>query len=196
MGRSFQKQSTCIREFNCVPCFIEITIFAGLQAHLYITKLCWEGAQSYTLWKRTHPWYDSGYPRFNRIYCHPGTRSATTKHATPYIYWRILSQVRFALCSSSVFSRTDTATDSERFYNSILDLFEDVEELTEVNDLLMWWNRCVPTLQLHFSSKHMLLSFSQIFPSCSSAQHPVCRNSALARIKEKRSALRALNNQD
>ena len=39
------------------------------------------------------------------------------------------------------FSRTDTVTDSERFYNSILDLFKDVEENEEVNDLLLWWNR-------------------------------------------------------
>jgi hypothetical protein len=50
-------------------------------------------------------------------------------------------QVRFALSSSPVFSRTDTATDSERFYNSILDLFFDSEEQEEVNDLLAWWNR-------------------------------------------------------
>lgn len=32
-------------------------------------------------------------------------------------------------------------TDSEWFYTSILDLFEDVEEAEEVNDLLTWWNR-------------------------------------------------------
>ena len=53
----------------------------------------------------------------------------------------ILFQVRFALCSSSVFSRTDTVTDSERFYNTILDLFDDTEEQEEVKDLLVWWNR-------------------------------------------------------
>lgn len=32
-------------------------------------------------------------------------------------------------------------TDSERFYNSMLDLFEDVEEKEEVNDLLTWCRR-------------------------------------------------------
>ena len=53
------------------------------------------------------------------------------------------SQVRFALCSSPVFSRTDTITDSERFYNTVLDLFEDVEEREEVNDLQTWWNQLV-----------------------------------------------------
>lgn len=49
--------------------------------------------------------------------------------------------MRFALTSSPVFSRTDTITDSEKFYTSILDLFEDIEEQEEVNDLLVWWNR-------------------------------------------------------
>ena len=49
-------------------------------------------------------------------------------------------QVRFALSLSPVFSRTDTATDSERFYNSVLDLFEDPEEREDVNELLTWWN--------------------------------------------------------
>lgn len=32
-------------------------------------------------------------------------------------------------------------TDSERFYNSILDLLDDPEEKDEVDQLLMWWNR-------------------------------------------------------
>ena len=50
-------------------------------------------------------------------------------------------QVRFALSSSPVFSRSDTATDSERFYNSIVGLFSDPEEQEEVNELLTWWNR-------------------------------------------------------
>jgi hypothetical protein len=52
-----------------------------------------------------------------------------------------MAQVRFALSSSPVFSRTDTVTDSERFYNSVMDLFEDVEEQEEVNELQTWWNR-------------------------------------------------------
>ena len=43
--------------------------------------------------------------------------------------------------SSPVFSCTDTVTDSERFYNSLLELFEDSDEKQEVNELLVWWNR-------------------------------------------------------
>ncbi|KAG1901254.1 uncharacterized protein F5891DRAFT_950795 [Suillus fuscotomentosus] len=53
----------------------------------------------------------------------------------------IATQVRFALSSSSVFSRTDTSTDSETFYHSLLDLFEDPDESKEVDELLTWWNR-------------------------------------------------------
>ena len=52
-----------------------------------------------------------------------------------------LSQVRFALTSSPVFSRTDTVTDSETFYTSVLDLLEDEDEKEEVKDLIVWWNR-------------------------------------------------------
>ncbi|KAG1892479.1 hypothetical protein F4604DRAFT_1551645, partial [Suillus subluteus] len=53
----------------------------------------------------------------------------------------VATQVRFALTSSSVFSRTDTTTDSEMFYHSLLDLLEDPDESKEVDELLMWWNR-------------------------------------------------------
>jgi hypothetical protein len=84
----------------------------------------------------------------------------------------VATQVRFSLSSSPVFSRTDTATDSERFYNSVLDLFEDADEREEVNSLIMWWNR-------------------QIFPNYSSAHRPVCKNSALAKIRAKRAALKS-----
>ncbi|KAG1888423.1 hypothetical protein F4604DRAFT_1533067, partial [Suillus subluteus] len=53
----------------------------------------------------------------------------------------IAMQVRFALSSSSVFSQTDTSTDSEMFYHSLLDLLEDPDESKEVDELLTWWNR-------------------------------------------------------
>ena len=45
--------------------------------------------------------------------------------------------------STQVFSRTDLATDSERFYNSILELLDDPDEKGEVDQLMAWWNRCV-----------------------------------------------------
>lgn len=50
-------------------------------------------------------------------------------------------KVRFSLSSSPVFSKSDTVTDSERFYTTILDLLEDPDEANEVEDLLRWWDR-------------------------------------------------------
>lgn len=55
-------------------------------------------------------------------------------------------QARFALTSAQVFSRTDLVTDSERFYNSILELLFDPDEKEEVDQLLMWWNRYGPSI--------------------------------------------------
>ncbi|KAG1765163.1 hypothetical protein EV702DRAFT_1204689 [Suillus placidus] len=86
-------------------------------------------------------------------------------------------KVRFALSSSSVFSQTDTTTDSETFYHSILDLLEDPEECQEVDDLLTWWNR-------------------QVFPTSSAAKRPISANSALSKIRQKCLALRQATDPD
>ncbi|KAG1894632.1 uncharacterized protein F5891DRAFT_1130893 [Suillus fuscotomentosus] len=87
----------------------------------------------------------------------------------------IATQVRFALSSSSVFSRTDTTTDSETFYHSLLDLLEDPEEYKEIDELLTWWNR-------------------QVFPTSSAAKRPISANSALSKIRQKRMALKQASN--
>lgn len=79
----------------------------------------------------------------------------------------IATQLRFALSSSSVFCRTDTSTDSERFYESVLDFLDHPDEQNEVRDLLNWWN-------------------CQVFPSHVSREHTITGTSALARLKEKR----------
>ncbi|KAG1850949.1 hypothetical protein C8R48DRAFT_612932, partial [Suillus tomentosus] len=83
----------------------------------------------------------------------------------------VATQIQFALCSSSVFSRTDTVTDSETFYHSLLDLLEDPDERREVTELLLLWNR-------------------QIFPTSSAAKRPLKANSALSKIRQKRAALK------
>ncbi|KAG2093353.1 uncharacterized protein F5147DRAFT_747948 [Suillus discolor] len=83
----------------------------------------------------------------------------------------VATQVRFAISSSSVFSRTHTTTDSETFYHSLLDLFEDPEESKEVDDLLTWWNH-------------------QVFPTSSAAKQPISANSALSKIRLKRLAIK------
>ncbi|KAG1787079.1 uncharacterized protein HD556DRAFT_1434526 [Suillus plorans] len=87
----------------------------------------------------------------------------------------ISTQVQFSLSSSSIFSRTDTVTDSEIFYHSILDLLEDPYESEEVGDLMMWWTH-------------------RVFPNSSSSQRSISKNSALSKIREKRAALQAVTN--
>ncbi|KAG1879453.1 hypothetical protein C8R48DRAFT_767706 [Suillus tomentosus] len=69
----------------------------------------------------------------------------------------------------------DTVTDSENFYHSILDILEDPDESEEVADLMTWWTH-------------------RIFPNSSSSQRSTSKNSALAKIREKRAVLQALAN--
>ncbi|KAG1868585.1 hypothetical protein F4604DRAFT_1881509 [Suillus subluteus] len=95
--------------------------------------------------------------RSGNTYLH-GMKSMT-KGSLAYI----ATQIRFLLSSLSVFSRTDTVTDSENFYHSILDLLEDPDESEEVGDLMTWWTR-------------------RIFPNSSSSQRSISKNSALAKI--------------
>ncbi|KAH7918541.1 hypothetical protein BV22DRAFT_1108331 [Leucogyrophana mollusca] len=100
------------------------------------------------------------------------TRSGNARiHRMTCVTTASITYVCFALSSLPVFSRTDTVTDSERFYNTLQDLLEDPEEKEEVDQLLVWWNR-------------------QVFPSYLSSQCAPVKDSALARIKERRVALR------
>ncbi|KAG1792276.1 uncharacterized protein HD556DRAFT_1432645 [Suillus plorans] len=69
----------------------------------------------------------------------------------------IATQVQFTLSSSST------------FYHSLLDLFEDPNESTEVDELLTWWN-------------------CQVFPNSSAAKRPISANSVLSKIWLKRLA--------
>ncbi|KIJ62743.1 hypothetical protein HYDPIDRAFT_93808, partial [Hydnomerulius pinastri MD-312] len=71
----------------------------------------------------------SGNARIHGMY-------SVTKASIVYV----ATQARFALTSTQVFSRTDLVTDSERFYNSVIDLLDDPEEKEEVDQLLTWWN--------------------------------------------------------
>ncbi|KAG1824027.1 hypothetical protein EV424DRAFT_1472015 [Suillus variegatus] len=107
--------------------------------------------------------------RSGNVYLH-GMKSIT-RGSLAYI----ATQVRFSLSSSSVFSRTDTVTDSENFYHSILDLLEDPYESEEVGDLMMWWTR-------------------RVFPNSSSSQRSISKNSVLSKIREKCAALQAVTN--
>lgn len=112
----------------------------GIQTCLHFSELCRKGGESDKVRQCSDSWDDQRHACFYCIYCYTGlwftSRSALSLK-------RILQrlQVRFALSSSPVFSRTDTVTDSERFYGSVLDLFDDADEKQEVNELILWWNR-------------------------------------------------------
>ncbi|KAJ3529028.1 hypothetical protein NMY22_g9167 [Coprinellus aureogranulatus] len=96
--------------------------------------------------------------------------SSVTKASIAYV----ATQIRFALSSAGIFCRTDKETDSETFYTSLLELFEDPEEQDEVKDLLTWWNK-------------------QIFPSFSTFRRVIPADSVLSKMKARRAALKALD---
>ncbi|RXW13844.1 hypothetical protein EST38_g12010 [Candolleomyces aberdarensis] len=81
----------------------------------------------------------------------------------------VATQIRFALSSASVFTRSDRDTDSETFYRSILELLDDPKEDAEVKELLSWWNK-------------------RIFPASSAVRRVAPENSALALIRARRAA--------
>jgi hypothetical protein len=58
----------------------------------------------------------------------------------------------------------------------------------------MWWNRCVIGSLSGVLDFNRSVGCSQIFPNFSSARRPVSKNSALARIRAKRSELNAIAN--
>ncbi|KAG2113776.1 uncharacterized protein F5147DRAFT_571027 [Suillus discolor] len=112
------------------------------------------------------------------------TRSGNTylhgmKYVTRGSLAYVATQVRFSLSSSSVFSRTDTVTDSKNFYHSILDLLEDPDESEEVTDLMTWWTRFVTSSASISKLTLVIVGFFQI----------LLRHSALSKIQEKRAAL-------
>jgi hypothetical protein len=72
----------------------------------------------------------------------------------------------------------------------VLDLFNDVDESVEVNELMAWWNRYEFNISIRYKSNH-LSENRQIFPHYCENPPPLDKTSALARIKAKRAALRS-----
>ncbi|KAJ3504855.1 hypothetical protein NMY22_g17779 [Coprinellus aureogranulatus] len=98
-------------------------------------------------------------------------------------------QVRFALNDASSFCRSAHAgTDSEYFYNLIIDLLEDEKEAVEVADLLKWWNQYLNSPPAY---QHMLTHPRQIFPTQVNHTRTVNGESVIAKIKERRQLIDA-----
>ena len=98
-----------------------------------------------------------------------------------------LMQAHFSLTSAQVFSHMDHVTNSECFYNSILELLEEREERDEVNQLMTWWNRYIRNLIESTSLTNIL---RQIFPLYTEVEGLPSKDSVLARIRQKRAEYR------
>ncbi|KAF6761424.1 hypothetical protein DFP72DRAFT_803950, partial [Ephemerocybe angulata] len=94
------------------------------------------------------------------------------KCVTPASIAYIATQIRFALSSSPAFSRSDITTNSEYFYNLVIELLEDPEEHAEVQDLLAWWNM-------------------MIFPATNQPSQELHEESVFCKIKDRRRQLQA-----
>lgn len=123
--------------------FLALPLLIDLQAYFYFPKLGRSRGKCYQLWKHSYTWNDEGYTCFYCICCSTGMSCITCAARAEYCF-----KARFALSSSRVFNRTNTVTDSEKFYNSVLEVLEDPDETKEVDALLAWWNRWV-WFQLH-----------------------------------------------
>ncbi|EGO30289.1 hypothetical protein SERLADRAFT_404532 [Serpula lacrymans var. lacrymans S7.9] len=87
----------------------------------------------------------SVYPNTKSYITHSGNvKLHGMMNITPGSLACTATQVWFALSAQSMFLRSHTVTDLEGFYNSILDLLKDLDEIEEVNALLAWWNWRAP----------------------------------------------------
>ncbi|KZP09674.1 hypothetical protein FIBSPDRAFT_759607, partial [Athelia psychrophila] len=78
----------------------------------------------------------------------------------------VATMVCFNMSSSAGFSRTDYdyVTDSEKFYKTVMELFNDTRARTRMNELKTWWN-------------------IKIFPGRATASGPILTDTPLARIR-------------
>ena len=179
----------CTLSYHSSP-ELTLLLHAGIQAHLYFAQFGGERSESNAIWQCLYTWHDLCHDSLPIICGYTGT----IHYLLAKLLLNIYGQLRFALSSTSVFRRSDTSTDSERFYESVLDFLDDQQEKDEVDHLLNWWNWCV------FSNLSSLLVGlpniplgSQVFPSYVRHEHGVTKQSALAKLKEKR-ALTQLQN--
>jgi len=76
--------------------------------------------------------------------------------------------------------------DSEWFYNSLLEIMDDLAETKEVQALLNWWNQCVAYSPITTITNKYPSMAKYIFPSFTTILHPASSNWASTKIHEKR----------
>jgi hypothetical protein len=106
-----------------------------IQTYFHLAQLCGEGSKIHEIRKCSDPWDDSSHDSLLSV-CRDAGMFCCSSINLRLTVW----QLRFALCSSSIFCRTDTSTDSERFYESVLAFLDHPDEQAEVRDLVYWWN--------------------------------------------------------
>ena len=92
-----------------------------------------------------------------------------------------------------MFCRSDTFTDSERFYVSVLEFLDDAEEKAEVDELLNWWNWYDHIIFIIYCAAD-LVHDSQVFPIHVKHTQGVAKGGALASLRGRRQALVARTN--
>lgn len=93
-----------------------------------------------------------------------------------------------------MFCRSDTLTDSERFYVTVLEFLDDPEEKAEVDDLLNWWNWYDVISLIYIYCAADVACDSQVFPSHVKRTGGVTKGGALASLRARRQALAARPN--
>jgi len=115
--------------------FMLISSHIDVQTYFHLDQLCGEGSKIHEIWKCSDPWDDLSHDSFLSICRNTGMFCCSSINC-----WLTVLQLCFALCPSSVFCRTDTYTNSECFYGSVLAFLDHPDEQAEVHALLDWWN--------------------------------------------------------
>ena len=185
-------RSTILIKVSCTVlllCFWHCSIILGVQARFHFTKFGRSGSESNMTRQCKVAQYEQGQYCIARLHCNAGKFLITSLVCwlTGFIatIW-----VRFTLSLSLVFTRSDSNCDSIRFYNTMVTFLEDPDEEEEVSELLLFWNQWAPSLMLfkfhHTNESDCLDQNRLIFLGYLSSKMPITKDSALARLKQRR----------
>ena len=168
-----------------------ILTISGIQTYFYVPQFRWKRAKSHTVWKCPHSRDDPSYTRLNCICCYT-SKSLACSYPDAWLVM-LIWYIRFALhCLPRPFFPGQTPSLIRRDFTAVYLTY--LMMLTKRTRSMICSHGGIGT-SLYLSwwlAIQGCKCYSQVFPSYSSARRPVCKNSALARIKEKRLELKAL----